>query len=166
MTKVYNVTTFGIASQLKSKLEYIKRISEKDEEIEMIANDIKNNLKKGSYSFYLCPGIQGLVYLTPQDIYKIAEVINDQIFVLFPSLNSIYTYLIEISKLMILLEIPLSWITPSGLKFTQHYLKSKQTKLAIKIFGKTKKRVLKESIDKLNKTKKKIKLLYLILFTH
>jgi DNA-directed RNA polymerase len=55
---------------------------------------------------------------------------------------------------MILLGIPLSWITPSGLKFTQHYLKSKQTKLAIRIFGKTKKIVLKESIDKLSKTKK------------
>jgi Autographiviridae RNA polymerase len=51
------------------------------------------------------------------------------------------------------LGIPLSWITPSGLKFTPHYLKSKQTKLAIRIFGKTKKIVLKESIDKLSKTK-------------
>jgi hypothetical protein len=37
----------------------------------------------------------------------------------------------DISKLMIKLEIPLSWLTPLGLKLTQHYLNSKINKISV-----------------------------------
>lgn len=46
MTKVYNVTTVGIANQLKSKLDYIKSKAENAQETEKLATDTKMNLKQ------------------------------------------------------------------------------------------------------------------------
>jgi len=40
---------------------------------------------------------------------------------------------------MIKLNIPLSWITPAGMKITQHYLKTKKSSIAIRFAGKIKK---------------------------
>ena len=74
---------------------------------------------------FITPGLIRPLYLNSKEVFKIAEIIYNQIFELFPSLKSIYDYFMDISKLMIKLEIPLSWITPVGLKLTQHYLKSK-----------------------------------------
>jgi len=39
---------------------------------------------------------------------------------------------------MIELNIPITWFTPNGMEITQHYLKSKETKVAIRLFGRTK----------------------------
>jgi hypothetical protein len=146
MTKVYNVTTYGIKEQIKSKLDPLETDSiEVPKLIENMNDQIKNTLKKEE-DFFICPGKGGMpVYLTEPDIFKISQIINDQIFVLFPSLNKIYNYLIDITKLMIKLEIPLTWITPSGLKITQHYVKrKKKTTIAITFGGRTKKIVLKQ----------------------
>ena len=44
----------------------------------------------------------------------------------------IYNYFIEISKLSVKLGIPLSWITPSGLKITQNYTKKKKKIMRLK----------------------------------
>ena len=87
------------------------------------------------------------------DIFKIAEIINSQIFVNFPSLNNIYSYFIETAKIMVELGLPITWITPSGLKITQHYLKSKETVISTKLFNQTKKMVIRESLNKLDKLK-------------
>jgi hypothetical protein len=154
LTKVYNVTRFGIAEQLKSKLNKIDvdKVDNKDIAFQ-VESKIKSKLKRKS-NYYIAPGINMKdVYLTSSDIMKIAEIINEQIFVLFPSMNYIYTYFIDITKLMIKLNIAMSWFTPAGLKITQHYLKSKQSNIAYKLFGKTKKIVLKEWTDELNKQK-------------
>src|ERR1700726_4592241 len=56
---------------------------------------------------------------------------------------------------MIKLGIPLYWITPSGMKITQHYLKSKKVSIAISFTGKIKKFIFKESINELNTLKQK-----------
>jgi len=151
MTKVYNVTTFGIADQLKSNLSSFK-IKESNNYTDKIVTELQNNLKKRT-NYYIAPGIKGQVYLTNEDIFKIANIINDQIFVLFPSLNWIYNYFIDITKLMLLLNIPISWFTPAGLKISQLYLKSKQTTVAIKFAGKVKKVVLREWTDIVDKRK-------------
>lgn len=155
MTKVYNVTNYGIANQLKSKLEKIdnKNLSIGTENTNEVIKNLKVNLKKSSFNYYIVPGIKGNVKLNSSDIAKIAQIINEQIFVLFPSLNYIYSYFIDITKLMIKLNIPVSWFTPSGMKITQHYLRSKQTSVAIRFAGKTKKIVLREWTDILNKQK-------------
>jgi hypothetical protein len=44
----------------------------------------------------------------------------------------------NISKLRIKLEIPLSWMTPRVLKLTQHYLKSKLNKIFLNLVSKNK----------------------------
>lgn len=59
----------------------------------------------------------------------------------------------DISKLMIKLEIPLSWFTPVGLKLTQHYLKSKINKISISMGSKNKTLVLREFEDEINNRK-------------
>jgi DNA-directed RNA polymerase, mitochondrial len=47
----------------------------------------------------------------------------------------------------------LTWITPSGINITQNYLKSKTTKLGIKLFGIKKTIILRESSEDTNKIK-------------
>ena len=54
---------------------------------------------------------------------------------------------------MIKLEIPMTWITPTGLKITQHYLKTKINKVSITIANKTNTLVLREFEDKMDKSK-------------
>jgi DNA-dependent RNA polymerase len=165
MTLTYNVTRFGIKEQLKSKFELLK--IDKNDEINLsnadyfieddtsmynnmtgtINSEIKNNLRKSRY-FYIAPGKNGTtVELTNNQIFKIATIISEQIFVLFPSLNNIYKYFIDISKLIIKLGIPLTWITPTGMKITQHYIKTKSTSISIRFAGKTKKITLREWTD-------------------
>lgn len=186
MTKVYNVTTHGIALQLQNKLQTIyvdpdslnslgrgTKIkfsssdpggvfinnklkhawrtnlngetgeifnSEKTEDSEYITKyyNEEGKIKKGNRNkqkgdkrvkIFIAPGLIKPIYLNSKEVFKIAEIIYNQIFELFPSLKSIYDYFMNISKLMIKLEIPLSWLTPVGL--TQHYLKYKINKISI-----------------------------------
>jgi DNA-directed RNA polymerase, mitochondrial len=158
MTKVYNVTTYGIKNQIKSKLELIENESIESPKLNKNMNDeIKKNFKKDE-EFYICPGKGGMpVNLTEQDIFKISQIINEQIFVVFPSLNKIYNYFIDITKLMIKLGIPLTWITPSGLKITQHYvrLRKKKSPTSIVFGGRAKKIVLKQWTNILHEAKQK-----------
>jgi len=54
---------------------------------------------------------------------------------------------------MVNLGIPFTWITPSGLKITQHYLKSKETVISTKLFNQKKKMVIRESLNEMDKLK-------------
>lgn len=170
MTRVYNVTTFGIKDQIKSKLNKTKLklddigtveyISKELEELLKTKSKIRNkkNLNKKEdnkgWTVYLAPGKNKTkVALTNQDIWKIAEIVYETIFDMYPSLRDIYDYFIKISELMINLGIPLTWITPTGIKITQHYLLSKRKTVAIKFGGIKRKLILRESTDKLNKKK-------------
>jgi DNA-directed RNA polymerase len=155
MTKVYNVTNFGITQQIKSKLDSVKILDDKENDnILRIQNLLIKNLKHKEKVYYLAPTIEGgQINLTQKDLYKIATVINNQIFVLFPSLNKIYSYFIEITKLMLKLELPMNWMTPTGVKFIQHYNKTTENLIAIRMFGKTNKIVLREKLNKINKVK-------------
>lgn len=149
MTKVYNVSQFGIAEQLKEKF-----LNEKKEKLETNVNLISKALSLDIYKIqsnfsslkkYAAPGKDGkIIPLSTKDIFKIATIINDQIFVIYPSLNDIYSYFLNITKLILKLNIPLTWFTPNGLKITQHYLKSKRNIVSIRLFGQTKKMVIKE----------------------
>lgn len=152
MTKVYNVTNFGITQQLKSKLE------QKEELYEKIAEEIAEDLiivrKNKKKDYYYAPTKLGLkVLLSAQDLSKIAQIINIQIFLNFPSLNNIYNYLINISKLMNKLDLPLNWTTTAGLNITQRYLKKKTIKIKLSLFQKTKTLIYKELTDKTDKSK-------------
>jgi hypothetical protein len=130
MTIVYNISTYGIAQRLG--LEFIKINSDLSldntgtvspfsdldplnnfdyDMREILYNKMEKGLFKGSKkekSEYYAPGIDGKVLLTRKDIFKIAEIINDQIFITFPSLNFIYAYLLDIARLMVKLNLPLT----------------------------------------------------------
>jgi len=163
MTKVYNVTTYGISQQLQSKFKTIFNNDDNndnnqinsnnfeeyfhDKPINILEKELEESFKNDrNKSKFICPGKNGHdIILTKKDIYKIAEIINDQIFVCFPSLNYIYNYFIDIAKLSTKLGIPLTWITPAGLEITQHYLKRKKKVVPISLFGKIRKLVIREN---------------------
>nr|QWO71393.1 RNA polymerase [Termitomyces bulborhizus] len=162
MTKVYNVTIYGISQQLQSLLKTIfiskkdeNSINEKLEEkpIDLIEKKLKESIKKEKTKFICLAKNNKTVLLTQKDIYKIAEIIHNQIFVCFPSLNYIYNYFIEVTKISSKLGIQLTWITPAGLEITQHYLKRKKKIISISLLGKTKKLVLRENDSKLDASK-------------
>jgi len=103
MTKVYNVSQYGIARQIESKLE-----RKEEDTIEQISSDLSKSLKqKKKLNLFFAPGKDNtLVLLNKSDIFKIAEIINNQIFVIFPSLNHIYSYFIDTAKIMVNLGLP------------------------------------------------------------
>lgn len=92
MTKVYNVTNYGISEQLISQLEKVS---------------------KDSMTLYKTPTKNGYINLNREEIFQIAQIINEQVFILFPSLKNIYNYLLNIARLMIKLNIPLSCLSVS-----------------------------------------------------
>nr|YP_025889.1 DNA-dependent RNA polymerase [Moniliophthora perniciosa]AAQ74287.1 DNA-dependent RNA polymerase [Moniliophthora perniciosa] len=159
MTKVYNVTKYGISNQLQSIFKNIDEEIFVDEFYTKPKNEIHNDFldsfkSNKSKTKFICKGKDGkYIRLSNKEIYKIASIINDQIFVVFPSLNEIYNYFIELAKLAVKLELPMTWITPSGLKITQNYFKRKKKVISISIFGKSKKIVIKENTDKIDKGK-------------
>ena len=137
MTKVYNVSKYGMANQLKEKLAKVERKPDNNTNI-----------------VYKVPTIQGgNISLSNKDIYQVARIIDEQIFIRFPSLNYIYIYFIEITKLMSRLGLQMSWVTPAGLEISQKYLKSKTTTIGVALFNKTKKMVFREWLDKLDNRK-------------
>ena len=78
MTKVYNVTNYGVAEQLAEQVEKIENAENKT-------------------VLYKVPTKNGFVELNKNDLRVIARIINDQIFLFFPSLKSIYDYFMAIS---------------------------------------------------------------------
>lgn len=86
----------------------------------------------------------GFVVIDDKMLFKLASIINDNIFTSFPSLHSIYLYLTKLVHLMIKCEIPITWATPMGLEILQKYNKSKINKITINFLGKSKKVVLRE----------------------
>ena len=123
------------------------QISESDK-----VKDLKSSIKSRN-NYYLIPGKDESVKVTDIDIMKIAKIIDDEIFVVYPSLNYIYNYFIEMAEIAVKLNIPLSWITPQGMEIVQYYLVTEEKKIGINIFGKRRKVVLKSVIDKLNTSK-------------
>lgn len=136
MTKTYNVTIIGIRDQLASKFKTIKEFKE---------------------TLYLVPAINKskIIKINESELLKIAEIINKAIFKTYPSLELIYNYFINMAKLLNKLEIPIIWFIPSGLEIIQKYYRTKQNKIAINFAGRTKKMIIKEWTDKVDKKKTK-----------
>jgi len=47
---------------------------------------------------------------------KVAQIIHEQMFIVFPALRVIYDYFMEMTRIMVKLNLPISWITPAGLR--------------------------------------------------
>jgi hypothetical protein len=155
MTKVYNVTKYGMSKQLQDVLkEDYKEDLTPIENIKNKLEEIMNSNKNKKKPIFICKGNDGKkVELSKRDIFKMAEIINEQIFVVFPALNNIYNYFIDIAKLTSELDIPLYWVTPNGLKITQRYLRKKKKVISVNLFSITKKVVIHEKKDKIDKVK-------------
>ena len=95
MTKSYNVTSYGITEQLKSKLEKVDKI-------------ISFNGKDITVHDYKVPTKNGYVILDRSEVEKMAEIVSNNIFIQFPNLQSIYEYLTRLAKIYIKLNIPIS----------------------------------------------------------
>jgi len=95
MTKSYNVTTYGITEQLKSKLEKVQKV--------IIVKD-----KEKTVYDYLVPTKKGNIQLDMYEIERLADIINNNIFNQFPKLHSIYNYITRLSKIYMRLNIPIS----------------------------------------------------------
>jgi DNA-directed RNA polymerase, mitochondrial len=134
MTKTYNVTLMGIKDQLASKFK---------------------KFKVGKEEIFILPAInkEKTVKINTIELIKIADIINKAIFKTYPSLDLIYSYFINMTKLLNKLEIPVIWLTPSGLEIVQNYYISKQNKIAINFAGRTKKMVIRDWSEKVDKSK-------------
>nr|YP_009574413.1 hypothetical protein [Arthrobotrys musiformis]QBM31531.1 hypothetical protein [Arthrobotrys musiformis]QBM31681.1 hypothetical protein [Arthrobotrys musiformis] len=124
MTKTYNVTTFGMKEQLSDKFEI--------ETINVLRKDKKGKEYTTEKTLYHVPSINNnTIKLDNSELMKIAQIVNDNIFTEYPSLNEIYIYLKSVANILSKLNLPISWKTPSGLKLTQHYLESYISKISI-----------------------------------
>lgn len=139
MTKNYNVSTIGIANQLRSKFKQIHKSG--------------GSNKNDKTTSYIVPSKTNFVVLNYYQVFILAQIIDEQIFKSLPSLKVIYNYFKDIIKLTVVLNIPCVWFTPSGLKLTQHYNISEQNKVSIR-FGKSSNTVvLRRKTSKLDKKK-------------
>lgn len=142
MTQLYNVTRHSINDQLKSKLKTVQLSNKKDS-----SSNKKDTL-------YLAPTINGgEIPITYKDLFKIAEIIEDQAFSTYPSLRLIYDYFVKIVKLLLKLNVPVTWFTPSGMKITQFYKRSMVKKVPLSYFGKYRTAVIREWFNIVNKQK-------------
>nr|QWO71402.1 RNA polymerase [Asterophora parasitica] len=133
MTKPYNASVIGMKESLLETFVVLKQNGNK---------------------VYLVPGINNeTVILSSLEALKIASIIYNIIYSEFPSLNIIYDYFINMAKVLNKLNMPITWITPAGIQITQKYHKSTQRKVAISLGGKSKKMVLKEWLDNMDKNK-------------
>ena len=127
MTIVYNVTNYGIATQLQNKLEKISELVKDKNGNEFEVEKFKVPTKEG-----------GFAILNKAHLFKIAKIINEQIFIVFPKLKEIYNYFINVTKILVLIGLPIVWFTPLGLEIQQRYLQSEKHKVTISLRGKSK----------------------------
>lgn len=141
MTQVYNVTINGIYRQLIKKFEKV------------IIKNNKNPNSKG-VTKYLVPNNKGkLTTLEYIDVYKMAEIIKNISLDVYPSLRKIYNYFLNTTKLLVYLNLPVVWFTPTGLKVTQRYMKADKQKVSLSTFGKSRTAVIKNYTNLTNKGK-------------
>ncbi len=133
MTISYGVTVEGINKQLKSEFFH------------------KPNLINRHYIYKPKDSSVGNIALSTQDIYKLAEVIYKSLFKTHSILEDIMNYFRDMVKLLNELELPVTWITPSGVKLAQRYSKFTKYDIISIVQGKRKKITLSKTLlDKNN----------------
>ena len=78
------------------------------------------------------------------EIEELADIINDNIFNQFPMLHGIYSYLTTMAKILMKINLPISWSTPKGMLITQRYNLSNIQKITINFLGKNRTAVLRK----------------------
>lgn len=130
MTKPYNASVFGMAQQLINTLPKINTEGKTDNDYDPYIFKVPS--KTGTH-----------ILLSRTDLFKIASIVDKQVFVMYPALKDNYDFLLSISKVLVQLQIPISWFTPLGIKITQSYLKDEIKSASIRTGGKRKTIVLR-----------------------
>ena len=82
--------------------------------------------------------IDGYIQLDVFELERMGDIISDNIFSSYDSLHQIYKYFMNMSKITVKLNLPITWSTPSGLELSQNYNLSVVQKVTINILGKNK----------------------------
>jgi DNA-directed RNA polymerase len=135
MTITYGVTPRGILNQLLSE-QFIK--------FDVVDN---HNLYKPTNS-----EVGENVVLRFNDIVKLSEIIYHSLFKIHPSLNSIMKYFHAMVKLLNDLNLPVRWLTPSGLVLEQQYVKFTKYDITNSVLKKRYKIVLRKPAQKNKKS--------------
>jgi DNA-directed RNA polymerase len=121
MTKPYNASIFGMTQQLANSFditeqakEFLKQKLFLKTKINSDFNDDGKALVKTeeeSYNpyIYIAPALNNeKVLLSKNDLFLIAKIVDNQVFMMFPALKEIYDYLLNISKVLRDLNIPIT----------------------------------------------------------
>ena len=127
MTITYGVSVYGITKQLISE--------------QFVKVDLKNN-------HYIYTPIDSSsaknLRLTYKDIRQLGKIIYESLFKLHDSLKDIMIYFNDMVDLLNQLELPVSWITPSGLNISQKYIKFTKYDISSTFAGKRHKMTLRK----------------------
>lgn len=101
MTIPYNITLFGVKEQMKEHFEVYK-------EGKKIFYKVEARLTKNSEP----------LYLIPNELNKLGTIVYEALIHNLPSLRVLSEYLEELLTILLKLNEPVIWITPSGLKIS------------------------------------------------
>ena len=91
------------------------------------------------------------LYLTYKEVFKLAQLVYNSLFIKYPNLKNIFDYFNSISSVFNILDLPISWNPPSGLSITQKYLKNVKIKISISVGrGKQKTVVLSQNLNEMD----------------
>jgi DNA-directed RNA polymerase len=160
MTIPYNVTSMGITEKIEKQFEaiYLNKLTyEKLKSFEIKLEEIKDQLntkkskgktepasaaaallQKGCYIYIPNENIlknkgNNEIYLTQKELFLLANLIKSTVLNIIPPFNDLKLYFDNIIDIMKKLELPIDWVTPSGMtvSMSNRILKSKQIKTSL-----------------------------------
>lgn len=102
MTIPYSVTVAGVREQLE----------------EFFSKEYKN----GTYFFKPLDMKHGDVCITAKELMALAKVVHGTFYITHPQLKGLVNYFEQMVELLTKLNLPLAWLTPSGLHINQKYV--------------------------------------------
>jgi DNA-directed RNA polymerase len=121
MTKPYNASIFGMTQQLANSFEITEKAKELLKQKIFLKNKINSDFNDDNNKaliknediydpyIYIAPATNNeKVLLSKKDLYLIAKIVDNQVFMMFPALKEIYDYLLDISKVLRDLNIPIT----------------------------------------------------------
>ena len=106
MTIPYNITLFGVKEQFRNSFEVYKDNNKVFYKVE--PDFTKDN---------------NVIYLLPKEVYTLGEIVYNGILNNLPSLRTLSEYLDLLLTILLKLDLPVIWITPSGFKISLSNLK-------------------------------------------
>ena len=106
ITIPYNITLFGVKEQFRNSFEVYKDNNKVFYKVE--PDFTKDN---------------NVIYLLPKEVYTLGEIVYNGILNNLPSLRILSNYLDRMLTILLKLDLPVIWITPSGFNISLSNLK-------------------------------------------